>query len=156
MAELDGELALARVQPMTEVRDASLAGRRFNALLLAIFSTVALALAVIGIYGVMSHAVAARRQEVGIRMAIGAQPAQVVRLVLRDALLMTTLGLAIGVALALAATRLLTSLLFGVSATEPLLFAGTALLLGATAVVAGWLPARRAAAVDPLAALRTE
>ena len=156
VGEMDAELALARMTPMTEYWAESIAARRFNALLLSLFAAVALALAVVGIYGVMAYSVAARQREVGIRLAVGAQPRQVVGLVLRDALRMTVLGLAIGVALTFATARLLASLLFDVSATDPLLLAAAVVLLGLVALAAGWLPARRAARVDPLLALRSE
>jgi len=154
--ELDPELALARVQPLERYWATSIAARRFNALLLGIFALVALVLAVVGIYGVMAYAVAARQREVGIRLAVGAQPGQVVRLVLRDALGMTIVGLTLGLALTLAISRLLTALLFDVSATDPLLLAAATALLGLVGLAAGVIPSRRAAGVDPLVALRAE
>ena len=154
--ELDPELALANVQPLEQYWATSIAARRFNALLLGIFALVALALAVVGIYGVMAYAVAARQREVGIRLAVGAQPGQVVRLVLRDALGMTALGLALGLALTLGVSRLLGALLFDVSPTDPILLGAATLLLGLVGLMAGLIPSRRAAGVDPLVALRAE
>jgi predicted permease len=134
----------------------SLAARRFNMLLVTLFAGTALLLALIGIYGVMSHAVARRTREVGIRMALGAQAGDVLRLILAQEVRTTLAGVAVGVAGAVVLTRFMRSLLFGVSPTDPLTFAAVALLLVAVALVASFVPARRATEVDPLHALRSE
>ena len=133
-----------------------LAPHRFNAYLLGIFALLALLLAVVGVYGVLAYAVARRTQEIGIRMALGARPRDVLRLVIKQGLSLTLIGIAIGLAASLALTRLLTSLLYGVSATDPLTFMSVPLLLLAVALLATYIPARRAARVDPLVALRYE
>ncbi len=140
----------------TAVVAQSLAARRFDMLLVALFAGTALLLAVIGIYGVMSHAVARRTREVGIRMALGAQAGDVLRLILGQEVRTTLAGVAAGIAGALALTRFLRSLLYGVSPTDPLTFAVVALLLAAVALVASFVPARRATEVDPLHALRSD
>jgi ABC-type antimicrobial peptide transport system permease subunit len=117
---------------------------------------VALVLAAIGIYGIISYAVKRRTREIGIRMALGARPADVQRLVVGQGMRMAVIGLALGVVGALAATRLMTRLLYGVSATDPMTFAAIALLLAGVAFVASWVPARRALATDPTTSLRSE
>ena len=134
----------------------SLARPRFNAFLLAIFAGVALILTAIGIYGVMAYSVAQRRQEIGIRMALGAQKADVLRLVVGGGMRLTALGVLIGVSAAFFLTRLLGSLLYGVTAFDLPTFSAVAALLGAIALLACWLPARRASGVSPLVALRSE
>jgi putative ABC transport system permease protein len=135
---------------------ASLQVRRFDLMLIGVFAGTALLLALLGIYGVMGYVVARRTREVGIRMALGARPGDVLVLVLRQSLWAVAGGVAIGAVGAAALTRTMRSLLFGVSATDPLTFAAVALLLAAAAVVASYLPARRATRVDPLVALRSE
>jgi len=135
---------------------ASLQVRRFNLMLIGLFAGTALLLALLGIYGVMGYVVARRTREVGIRMALGARPGDVLLLVLRQSLWAAAGGVAIGAVGAAALTRTMRSLLFGVSATDPLTFASVALLLAAAAIVASYLPARRATRVDPLVALRSE
>ena len=156
LQSMDRDLPLASVVTMDQLTAESVATRRFNATLLGIFSALALTLALIGIYGVMSYSVSQRRQEVGIRMALGAGAGQVLRLVLREAMVLAGAGIAVGVLLALIVTRLLGSLLFGVSATDPRTFAVTAVLLAGVALLASYLPARKAAAVDPVVALRND
>jgi putative ABC transport system permease protein len=145
---------VARVTPMTELIAASVARRKFAAFLLGLFSALALVLAVVGVAGVMAYTVAQRTREFGIRMAMGAQPGQVSRLVLRHGLRLTGLGVAIGAGAAWGLTRLLASMLFHVKSHDPLTFALVAGLLTAFALAACLLPARRAARVDPMTALR--
>ncbi len=154
--ELDPLLAITGIRTMTEIVDRSVAGPRFTMLLLAVFGVVALTLAAVGIYGIMSHAVKRRTREIGIRVALGARPGDVLRLVVGQGMALAGVGLAVGVVAALAATRLMRSLLFGVSATDPVTFVAIVALLGAIALVASWLPARRAVATDPTLALRSD
>ena len=156
LRSLDPDVPLSSITTMEQMADRSVATRRFNTLLLAIFSALALVLAIVGIYGVMSYSVTQRRQEVGIRMALGARAGQVIHLVLREAMALAAIGIAIGVLLSLGVTRLLGSLLFEVSATDVTTFIVTALILAAVAAIASYIPARRAAGVDPLVALRSE
>jgi len=136
--------------------DESLAGRKFSMLLLGLFAAVALALAAVGVYGVMSYGVVQRTREIGIRMALGARQQDVLGLVVGDAFRLAALGIAIGIALALGLSRLLRGMLFGVSNFDPVSYAGLTLLLVLVALIASWLPARRAAQVDPAVALRSE
>ena len=145
-----------RVQTLRELLGASVAPRRFNMLLLGIFATVALVLAAVGLYGVMSYSVSRRTQEIGIRMALGASRSDVLRLVVRQGMTMTLIGLVLGLAGAFSLSRVMISLLHGVSPTDPLTFAGVSIVLLAVALLACLLPARRATRVDPLVALRTE
>jgi predicted permease len=139
-----------------QVFSASLRTRRFNLTLVGVFAATALLLAVAGIYGVMAYSVARRTHEIGVRMALGASAPAVLRLVLGQGMLATAVGLTIGLAGSLALTRAMQSLLFGVNATDPVTFAGVALLLGSAALLACYLPARRATKVDPIVALRYE
>jgi predicted permease len=132
------------------------ADRRFLLILVGIFAAAAMALAAVGIYGVVAFSVARRSQEIGVRMAIGARRSDVGRLVLGEAARMAAVGVLIGVAASLAITRLISTLLFGVSATDPLTFAGVAMLLSAVVLAASYIPARRAMTVDPMTALRYE
>jgi putative ABC transport system permease protein len=129
---------------------------RFRMLLLGLFAGLGLTLALIGIYGVISYSVSQRTHEIGIRMALGAQPRDVMRDVLRDGMKLTLSGLAIGLIAALGLTRLMMSLLFEVKPTDPVTFAGVTILLGAVSVTACYFPARRAMRVDPMVALRYE
>jgi predicted permease len=154
--ELDPQLQVVRVRTMTEVVNQSLVQERFTAQVASAFSLFALLLACIGLYGVMSYAVTRRTNEIGIRMALGARPANVIRLVMREVLLLVLVGTGIGLTAALAMTRLVSTQLFGLTPTDPLTIAVAALLMFAVAALAGYLPARRAARVDPLTALRYE
>ncbi len=153
---LDRSQPVYSVQPMTTVVSQSIAQRRFSLVLLAFFAISALFLAALGLYGVMSYSVAQRTGEIGIRMALGAQKAEVLLLVERQGMALVLIGLAIGLLGALALTRLMTSLLFHVPATDPLTFLIVTAVLIAAAIVACLLPARRAANVDPIIALRYE
>jgi predicted permease len=144
------------VHTMTEQIGAQLAADRMVAVLLSIFGSVALLLAAIGIYGVMAYLVSQRTHEIGIRIALGAERRDILRLIVGQGLSLILTGAAIGLALALALTRVLKSLLFGINATDPLTFSVIAALLIAVALLACYLPARRATRVDPLVALRYE
>ncbi len=154
--ELDRDLPVSNVRTMDEVLAGMLAPRRYSMLLLSLFAVVALALAAVGIYGVMSYAVTQRRHEIGIRLALGAQRSDILRLIVRHGMLLTGLGLAVGLTGAFWLARSLTGLLAEVEATDPVTFFGVALLLAAVALVACWIPARRAMRVDPIVALRYE
>ncbi|MGH9566121.1 MAG: FtsX-like permease family protein, partial [Candidatus Angelobacter sp.] len=145
-----------KFQTLREVYTGSLKARRFNLTLLATFAGAALLLAQAGIYGVVAYSVAQRTREVGIRMALGANRINVVRMIIRQGLVADFAGIAAGVAGALLLTRVLQSFLFGTSVTDPLTFTGGTLLLVLTAVLASYIPARRAAKVDPVVALRYE
>jgi putative ABC transport system permease protein len=153
---VDPNLPVYEVMTMEQRLSESVASRRFNLLLLGAFALTALALAAVGVYGVISHAVTHRRHEIGVRMALGAQTADVLRMFVKQGMSLVAIGALIGLLGALALTRVMKSLLFGVSATDPLTFAGVALLLALIALTACHLPARRATKVDPLVALRCE
>ena len=145
-----------RTRTLDELLGTSVAPRRFNMLLLGIFAGVALALAAVGLYGVMSYSVSWRTHEIGIRMALGAKRADVLRLVVRQGMTMTLIGLAIGLAGAFLLSRVMVGLLYGVSHNDPLTFAGVSIVLLGVALLACLIPARRATRVDPIVALRTE
>ncbi|MGH7475414.1 MAG: ABC transporter permease [Longimicrobiales bacterium] len=153
---MDRSLPLADLQSMEATIAGSVSRPRFITLLLGIFAGLALALAAIGTYGVLSYSVAERNKEIGIRMAMGAEPGNVIGMVLRDGLSLTAIGLVLGIGGALLGTRLLSSLLFGVSSTDPFTFATAPAVLALVALAACLIPARRATRVDPLTALRTE
>jgi ABC-type antimicrobial peptide transport system permease subunit len=151
---LDKGLPLRDAQPMRSVIAASIAQRRFSMLLLGLFAAIALVLAAVGIYGVISYAVARRTHEIGIRMALGARRVDVLRMVIGRSLGLTACGVGLGLAGALLLTDLMTGLLYGVPPADLPTFAGVALLLAGVAALASYLPARRAMAVDPAVALR--
>jgi putative ABC transport system permease protein len=156
VTSMDKSLPVYAVKPMTEYLRDSLSRRRFSMILLSAFSGLALVLAAVGIYGVISYSVIQRTHEMGIRMALGAQRNDVLKLVLRQAMIVVLAGVVIGLLASWALTRLIKSLLFNVSVTDPLTFAGIALLIILTALLACLIPAWRATKVDPLVALRYE
>lgn len=153
---LDSDIPLADIQAMDRVISDSLARPRFLALLLVLFAGLALALAAVGVYGVVSYAVTRRTREIGVRMALGARAAEVLRLVLQQGFVLALIGILVGLGGALAATRVLESFLYEVSARDPLIFASVALGLLCIVLLASWLPARRAANLDPVIALRND
>jgi len=154
--EFNSSLVAYGPEDMQQTVANSIAGKRFTMSLLAVFAALALVLASIGIDGVLSYLVGQRTQEIGVRMALGARPIDVLGMVLRDGARMTLLGIAIGMIAALALTRLMASVLFGVSPTDPLTFTGVALSLCAIALLACYVPAHRATRVNPVIALRHE
>jgi putative ABC transport system permease protein len=151
----DPSLALYEVQTMQERLGDSSAGRRFDTMLLSGFALVALFLAAMGIYAVVAHSVTQRTREVGIRVALGATAQDVVSLVVREGMALPTVGLVVGIGSSLALARVLRSALYGVSATSAPVYVGVILLLGTFAALACYVPARRAAKVDPVVALKT-
>jgi putative ABC transport system permease protein len=153
---VDPNLPVLKAIPMDVLASQTLAVRRASSALISAFAVLALVLACIGIYGVMAYAVAQRRQEIGVRMALGARRGHVLRMMMGLGVRLTLLGVVIGLVLAFALTRLMASLLFEESAMNPLIFSFAALVLVAVAMAASYLPARRAASIDPMHALRTE
>jgi ABC-type antimicrobial peptide transport system permease subunit len=153
---VDPTQPVARIRLMSDMVNSSLAPRRFVVTVLGVFAAMALLMAVIGLYGVISYAVTARTQELGLRMALGAQPAEILRMVLGQGMRLAGTGAAAGLAASLAFGRLLRSELFHVSAFDPLTFALMAATLVCAALLAAYLPARRATRVDPMVALRYE
>ena len=156
LRNLDPDLPMYYVRTMEQRVNESLARRRFSTLLLGIFAGVALALATIGIYGVMAYLVTQGTRELGIRIALGASQLSIVTLVVRQGMALTLSGVMMGLAAAFLLTRLIRSLLFGVEATDSITFAGISLLLAMIALVASYIPAQRAARIDPLISLRSE
>jgi predicted lysophospholipase L1 biosynthesis ABC-type transport system permease subunit len=153
---VNSNLPLASVRTMQEVYDKSVARTSFTLVMLGIASAMALVLGIIGIYGVISYAVSQRKREIGIRLALGAQSRDVLQMILRQGATMALVGVAIGVAAALGLTGLMRSLLFGVTARDPMTFAAVAALLVLVSLLASYIPARRAMHVDPIVALRYE
>jgi putative ABC transport system permease protein len=151
---VDPEQPVSNVRTMDDVRDAAVVRPRFLATLLAAFGAAAVLLAAVGIYGLMSYTTAQRTKELGVRMALGASRRAVLRLVLGEGARLAVAGVAVGVLAALALSRVLASLLFGVRATDPLMLVGVSAAMAVIAALASWLPARRAARVDPARALR--
>ncbi|HET7468898.1 MAG TPA: FtsX-like permease family protein, partial [Gemmatimonadales bacterium] len=156
LAGVDPNLALSRVATMQQRLANTLARPRVNALLLAAFAATALILAALGIYGVIAYSVVQRTREMGIRIALGARAEDVLGLVMRQGITPVLIGLAIGLAVAAAGSRVLRSLLYGVAGTDLATYAVVAAFLAAVAVAASYVPARRAARADPMTALRTE
>jgi putative ABC transport system permease protein len=154
--ELDPDLPVTRIMPMTEVVARSVWQPRLYTVLFGVFAAVALILATVGIYGVMSYAVTQRTREIGLRMALGAQRTDVLKLVVGQGILLAAVGVGVGLVAAIALTRLMSTLLFGVTATDPITFAAVSMLLSGVALGACFIPARRAAKVDPMIALRYE
>lgn len=154
--EVNSNQLIWETRTMRDLLAQSIAPRRFNMLLLVIFALVALTLAAIGIYGVISYSVTQRTHEIGVRLALGAQTFDVLRLIVGHGMMLALGGIALGLISALAVTRLMASLLYGVSALDPIVFAGVSLLLAAIALMACYIPARRATKVDPMIALRHE
>jgi putative ABC transport system permease protein len=156
MSSLDGELPAYGVTTLDKLISESVAQPRLRTVLLGLFAAIALLLAAVGIYGVMSYSVNLRTHEIGVRMALGARNADVIKLVVGNAVVLTLAGLGIGLAVSLAATRLISSLLFSTSETDVVTFAATSMLLAIVAIGSSLVPARRAMKVDPMTALRYE
>jgi putative ABC transport system permease protein len=156
LRRLEPALLIDRTATMSQRIEESVAPRRLNLVLFALFAVLALGLASVGLYGVVAYSAAHRTQEFGIRMALGAQPRDVLRLVLSQGLKLALTGVVIGIAAALALARLLTSLLFGVEPSDSITIASVSVLLTAVALVACWIPARRATRISPTTALRSE
>jgi len=156
IAEVDPNLPVTGISSMEEVVGASVAQPKLTMQFVGIFAGFALLLAAVGIYGLMAYSVTARKQEMGIRVALGARPADILRLVVGQGMRMTVIGVVVGVIVSLALTRLLASLLFGVRATDPLVFGAATVILAGAAFVACYIPARRATRVDPIVVLRYE
>ncbi|HKY04996.1 MAG TPA: ABC transporter permease, partial [Blastocatellia bacterium] len=154
--DIDKDQPVSSIATMEETLSESIARQRFSMLLLGIFATVALVLAAVGIYGVMSYSVAQRRHEIGIRMALGAQRSDVLKLAVGQGLRLLVVGVAVGLAAALVLTGVMTSLLFGISPTDPATFIAISLVLTGVGMLASYVPARRATRVDPMVALRHE
>lgn len=153
---LDPTLPVYGVKTVAEFMSRSLAGPKALALIVSMFAVLALALATVGVYGLMSFSVSQKRHELGIRMALGASKRDVLALFLKQAASLVGIGLAMGLALAWAVTRLLSSLLYGVSESNPAVFASVAILLAVVALAGSFFPSRRAARLDPIVALRHE
>jgi putative ABC transport system permease protein len=156
LGQIDKNVPMARVMTMNEIMSSSVAQPRLEAILLGFFGSLALLLAGIGIYGVIAYSVSQRTSEIGIRMALGASRFSVLRMVLSEGLRLASMGLGLGLILALALTRLMSQILFGISPTDPTTFGGILVLLAIIALLACYLPARRATRVDPMVALRYE
>ena len=153
---VDKDQPVSNVKTMEQVVATAVSRERFQTLLLALFATLALVLACVGLYGVISYAVVQRTHEIGVRMALGARSGHVLRLVINQGMALTLIGLVLGVGISFAVTRVMSEMLFGVTATDPLTFVGVPIVLGVIAFLACYIPARRATKVDPLVALRYE
>ena len=153
---VDKDQPVSNVRTMDQVFAAAISQERFQALLLGLFAALALVLACVGLYGVISYSVAQRTHEIGVRMALGAQPGDVLRLVIRQGMWLTLIGLGVGIAAGVLATRVLSDMLFGVTARDPLTFVGRSCCCFLVAFLACYIPARSATRIDPLIALRYE
>jgi len=153
---LETDEVINKIEPLETMLSGMLAPRRFSMVLLSLFAGIALAVAMIGVYGLLQYATTQQTHDIGIRMALGARRADVLRTVLGQGFRLALAGVVLGLAGALALTRVLSSLLYEVTCTDPMTFAGTAILLAAVALLASYLPARRAARIDPMVALRYE
>jgi ABC-type antimicrobial peptide transport system permease subunit len=156
LSDVSGGLSLAPIRTMDEVVARSTAASDFNALVLTIFAAAALLLAAIGIYGLMAYSVGQRTQEIGIRMALGAEPGRVRNMVVFQGMRLAIVGVVIGLTSAFGLTKVISSLLYGVKERDPVVFSSVPLLLSVVALLAVWLPARRATRVSPVDALRRE
>jgi ABC-type antimicrobial peptide transport system permease subunit len=154
--QIDPESGLFNVASMEHILANSTSRPRLYATLLGVFAAIAAVLAAIGIYGVIAHAVVQRRRDIGVRIALGARPAQVIGLVLRQSMVSTAVGILIGIAGAAGLTRYLESMLFGLTPLDPTTWVGVSVLFALVAAVAAYAPARRAAAIDPVRAMRAE
>jgi putative ABC transport system permease protein len=153
---LDPDQPIANVRTMDERITRSLSGRRFNMVMLGLFAVLALTLAAVGIYGIVAYSVTERTHEIGVRLALGAQRRDVIAMVVRHGMMMTVAGTGVGLAAAFAVVRVMSGLLYGVSAADPVTFIAIPVLLLAVALAACYIPARRATRVDPMIALRAE
>ena len=153
---VDPDQPVPGLETVAAVVSDSVAAPRFRTLLVNTFAGLALLLAALGIYGVISYSVSRRTRDIGVRMALGAEPADIFRMVVGEGLALAVAGVAVGLGLAFFATRILASLLFGVTATDPLTYAAVACLLVGIAALASYIPARRATRIDPIEALRAE
>lgn len=156
VSTLDSDVAVFKVNALEELISDSVATRRISMVMLTFFAGLALTLGVVGIYGVISHGVAQRTHEIGVRMALGARRLDVLKLIVGQGFVLVSVGVAVGVAASLVLTRIMSSLLFSVSPSDPAIFALVAVLLSLVAIAASYLPARRASKVDPMVALRSE
>jgi len=156
ISDINGRMVMFGAESMEDNIKDSLASRRFTRLLLGVFAILALVLAAVGIYGVVSYTVTQATHDIGVRMALGADARQVLSMVIGDAMKMALIGIVIGVALGFAATRAMKGLLFGVSAADPLTFAAAAIVIAGVTALASYIPARRATQVDPTVALRVQ
>jgi putative ABC transport system permease protein len=154
--QIDSSLPISKAQPLTDMIGDSLRPQRFSLTVVSLFAIVGLALAAIGIYGVLANAVAQLSREIGIRLALGATPGAVTWTVVRRGLILMAIGMSFGIAGAFAVTRLMTGMLYEIRPTDSAAFIGAALAMGFLALIASAIPAWRAARVDPLVALRTE
>jgi len=153
---INANLPLSSVQTMSEMYEKSMARPAFTLVMLAIAGSISLLLGIVGIYGVISYAVAQRRREIGIRLALGAQQGQLRKTFVRHGMLLTSFGLFIGLAAATGVTRLMSSVIFGITLPDPITYASVLIILAIAAFAASWLPAWRASAIDPAGVLRAE